>query len=285
MYPLEHVKATTKPILSYYGGKQRMAPKIVAMMPRHMMYVEPFFGGGAVLFRKGLPDVTNGDYYHEVINDKSELLINFYRIFQSNFPELYHRILYTPHSEAEHKRSGDMLKDPDKYSDIDLAWAYYVNLSQAFANILHGGWARTRTPPARNFGQTWHRQKQRLLATFERLQYVTISCADALKVIEQRDSEDAFFYLDPPYPGTECGHYEGYTLKDLQDLVDLLATIKGRFILSNYPQPDLRVPEDWKIFNFAACRTVGKIGKSTEVIWCNYDPEKAELYSQKLRLL
>lgn len=34
--------------------------------------------------------------------------------------------------------------------------------------------------------------------------------------------------------------------------------------------------------NFAACRTVGKLGKSTELIWCNYDPEKVELYSQKL---
>lgn len=284
MYPLEHVINTTKPILSYYGGKQRMASKIVAMMPAHMMYVEPFFGGGAVFFKKGLPEVTNGDYYHEVINDKSELLINFYEVFQSNFSELYHRILYTPHSEAVYKRSGDMLKDPDKYSDLDLAWAYYVNLSQSFANKLGAGWERTSKPPARNRGCTWHNQKRRLLATFERLQYVTISCTDALKVIEQRDSENAFFYLDPPYPGTECGHYDGYTLKDLQNLVDLLTTIKGRFILSNYDQPDLQVPGDWNIFNFAACNSVGK-RKSTEVVWCNYDPEKAELYSQKLRLL
>jgi len=284
MYPLEHVTTTTKPILSYYGGKQRMAPKIVAMMPRHMMYVEPFFGGGAVLFRKGLPEVTNGDYYHEVINDKSELLINFYRIFQSNFPELYHRILYTPHSESEYKRSRDMLKDPDKYSDLDLAWAYYVNLSQSFANNLGVGWRRARKVPDQNEGQKWSNRKRRLIATFERLQHVTISCADALKVIEQRDSEGAFFYLDPPYPGFRCDPYRGYTLKDLQNLVDLLASIKGRFMLSNYEQPDLRVPEDWKIYNFSAQNAVGK-RKSTEVIWCNYDPEKVELYSQKLRLL
>ena len=284
MYPLEHVKATTKPILSYYGGKQRMASKIVAMMPTHMMYVEPFFGGGAVLFKKGLPEVTNGHYYHEVINDKSELLINFYEVFQSNFSELYHRILYTPHSEAVYKRSSDMLKDPEKYSDLELAWAYYVNLSQSFANKLGAGWERTSKTPARNRGCKWHNQKRRLLATFERLQYVTISCTDALKVIEQRDSENAFFYLDPPYPGTECGHYDGYTLKDLQNLVDLLITIKGRFILSNYDQPDLKVPEEWKIFNFAAHNSVGR-RKSTEVVWCNYDPEKVDLYSQKLRLL
>lgn len=284
MYPLEHVSATTKPILSYYGGKQKMASKIVAMMPRHMMYVEPFFGGGAVLFRKGLPEVGDWSYYHEVINDRSELLINFYRVFQSNFSELYHRILYTPHSEAVYKRSSDMLKDPEKYSDLELAWAYYVNLSQSFSHILFGGWRRTRKTPTRNEGQTWHNQKRRLISSFERLQYVTISCTDALKVIEQRDSEDAFFYLDPPYPGTDCGHYGGYTLKDLQSLVDRLATIKGRFILSNYDQPDLRVPEDWKIFNFTACNQTGK-RKSTEVVWCNYDPEKVELYSQKLRLL
>jgi len=284
MYPIEHVTTTTKPILSYYGGKQKMASKIVAIMPRHMMYVEPFFGGGAVLFKKGLPEVTNGHYYHEVINDMSELLINFYRVFQSKFPELYHRILYTPYSEAEHKRSRYMLKDPGKYSDLDLAWAYYVNLSKSFANTLGAGWRRYRSVPCPNQGQVWHNQKRRLLATFERLQYVSISCADALKVIEQRDSENAFFYLDPPYPGYNMGHYGGYTLKDLQNLVDLLATIKGRFMLSNYDQPDLHVPEDWKIFNFAAHNATNN-RRSTEVIWCNYDPEKVELYSQKLRLL
>lgn len=38
--------------LTYYGGKQRLAQTIIDMMPKHKIYCEPFFGGGAVFFAK-----------------------------------------------------------------------------------------------------------------------------------------------------------------------------------------------------------------------------------------
>ena len=41
--------------LSYFGGKKRLAPEIVNLFPHdyeHLHYVEPFFGGGAVFFKK-----------------------------------------------------------------------------------------------------------------------------------------------------------------------------------------------------------------------------------------
>lgn len=51
--------------ISYYGGKQRLAPIIVARIPEHDIYVEPFFGGGAVFFTKPKP---NKPKYVEVIS-------------------------------------------------------------------------------------------------------------------------------------------------------------------------------------------------------------------------
>ena len=36
--------------LKWHGGKYYLASKIVQLMPPHLHYVEPFFGGGAVLF-------------------------------------------------------------------------------------------------------------------------------------------------------------------------------------------------------------------------------------------
>lgn len=36
--------------LTYYGGKQMLAKQIVAQMPAHRVYLEPFAGGAAVLF-------------------------------------------------------------------------------------------------------------------------------------------------------------------------------------------------------------------------------------------
>ena len=52
-------------ILKYHGGKHYLASKIIALMPPHIHYVEPYFGGGSVLLKK---DPMNTS---EAINDIS----------------------------------------------------------------------------------------------------------------------------------------------------------------------------------------------------------------------
>lgn len=41
-----------KPVLKYPGSKWRIAGEIVARIPEHHTYLEPFFGSGAVFFSK-----------------------------------------------------------------------------------------------------------------------------------------------------------------------------------------------------------------------------------------
>lgn len=41
-----------KPVLKYPGSKWRLAEWIVSLMPPHKSYLEPFFGSGAVFFKK-----------------------------------------------------------------------------------------------------------------------------------------------------------------------------------------------------------------------------------------
>ncbi len=38
--------------LKWYGGKHYLAKQIIELMPPHLHYVEPYFGGGAVLFAR-----------------------------------------------------------------------------------------------------------------------------------------------------------------------------------------------------------------------------------------
>ena len=68
-----------------------------------------------------------------------------------------------------------------------------------------------------------------------RLEHTQIECIDALRLIRLRDREDALSYCDPPYFQANMGHYGGYREQDFEDLLKLLATIKGKFLLSSYP--------------------------------------------------
>ena len=70
----------------------------------------------------------------------------------------------------------------------------------------------------------------------ERLEGTQIDCRDAVDVIKAFDCDNAFHYVDPPYPNTDQAHYSGYTLHDLERLLNVLTTVKGKFLLSNYPQ-------------------------------------------------
>jgi DNA adenine methylase len=67
--------------VSYYGGKQTLAPIILGLIPEHRLYCEPFLGGAAVFFAKKPSKV-------EVINDTNCELINFYEVLKHDFTSL-----------------------------------------------------------------------------------------------------------------------------------------------------------------------------------------------------
>lgn len=68
-----------KPLFCYQGGKQTIADRILSILPPHDAYIEPFFGSGAVFFKKPRQKTK---HYFEVINDHNLVIISFYRCFQ-----------------------------------------------------------------------------------------------------------------------------------------------------------------------------------------------------------
>lgn len=219
----------TTPI-SYYGGKQSLVPEILPLFPEHSQYVEPFLGGGAVFFKK--PKSA-----HEVINDLDGRITNFYSICQSKYSELKTLIDSTLHSEILHRKAADLLKSGEG-SDVELAWALWVQCNMSFGNKIFAGFAFSDKG-----GQARATANKRDNFTIEycnRLKDVEIFQRDAIDVIKLKDSENSFFYCDPPYVSSDCGHYKGYTKEDFISLLELLSTIKGRFLLSSYPEPELQ---------------------------------------------
>src|SRR2546428_2668571 len=73
--------------LSYIGGKNRLARRIIDLFPKHTTYVEAFAGGAQVFFHKASSPV-------EVLNDLDREIVNFFRICQSHYQELVRYLRY-----------------------------------------------------------------------------------------------------------------------------------------------------------------------------------------------
>lgn len=263
------MKRQMKTPISYYGGKQRMLQHILPLIPAHTLYCEPMCGGAALLFGKQLSEV-------EVINDTNHELINFYRVAQNNFLELQSMIRVTLHSRRLHRDAQVVYENPWLFPEVKRAWAVWVLASESYAGKLNGGFGYdiTKNTMSKKIANSREAFNENIAI---RLQQVQLECADALYIIQSRDSLESFFYCDPPYYNAHCDPYKGYTIDDFEKLLQTLATIKGKFLLSSYPSDILKKytkAHNWhfKVYEQGICidRTRGYIKKKWEVLTANY---------------
>jgi DNA adenine methylase len=258
-----------------------MAPVIISMMPAHRIYCEPFFGGGAVFFAKPKAGI-------EVINDHNDKLINFYLCVQNRFDELQAFIQKTLHSEHMYRHAKDVWSERAESGETERAWAIWLITNGSFTGSMHGGWKWCNGPNGGHAGTFIKGKRNEFTARLhDRLDSVQISCRDALRVIRDRDTPETFFYLDPPYPNCNQQHYSGYTEENLEELLSLLSSIKGKFILSNYWSDTLHrhvdqqgwffkeIEVDNRVSNLVRGEKRSKINRyRTEVLVYNYQSNK-----------
>lgn len=213
--------------VSYYGGKQTMLRHILPLVPEHNVYTEAFAGGAALFFAKEPAEV-------EVINDINGNLVNFYRVLKSDFKSLKTRVDSTLHSREEHEFASIVYVFPRFFEPVERAWAVWVLSKQSFASKLDGTWGydkqKNSVPKKIQFAKDGFTE-----ALSRRLEQTQIESTDALRIINSRDSDGAFHFVDPPYINSDCGHYAGYNLMDFQNLLDLLPSLKGKFMLTMFP--------------------------------------------------
>ncbi len=213
--------------LTYFGGKQKMVPVILPLIPEHTLYCEPFIGGGAIFWAKEQSSV-------EVINDTNREIINFYRVIQNDFVSLEKEVRVSLHSRDLHRKASVVYNNPDMFSELKRAWAVWILTQQGFAGIIDSSWGYDITKPTHS-KKIANKRSEFAEDLAIRLQQVQIECADALRIITSRDSEGSFFYCDPPYYNADMAHYDGYTQEDFEMLLKKLSNIDGKFLLSSYP--------------------------------------------------
>ncbi len=224
------MKPKMKPLLPYYGGKSKMVTTLLPMIPEHVSYAEPFSGGAALFFAKEPSAI-------EVLNDTNKELINFYRIVQQDFISLEKLVRITLHSRTMHADASVIYNNPHLFDETKRAWAVWVLAIQSFASIIDGSWGYDKNNDSTSTTKITNKRTSFTEEYAIRLQNVQIECADALYIIRSRDTKKAFFYCDPPYFNSDCGHYKGYSENDFEKLLLQLSQIEGKFLLSSYPSP------------------------------------------------
>jgi DNA adenine methylase len=262
--------------LRWTGGKFYVADWIVSLMPKHRIYVEPFFGAGWVFFRKPKSEV-------EVINDIDDRVYALFKVLSDEklFQEFVERIWFVGASEKlyyemlERLRSGEL-------DLVDKAVAFfYVDRFCLSGNLTE----QFLIYKSHNKASAYEGVKDRLLAIHRRLRGVTILNRDWKEVVMKYDGEETWFYLDPPYvletrPGSEGIYAHEMSDKEHEKLIDICLGLKGKVVLSGYQNEIYRRLEEngWiRLDKEVVLRSVvvqkgQERPNRVESVWLNYKP-------------
>ena len=241
-----------KCLINWVGGKRLLRKTIAPLIPKDIKsYIEPFGGGGWVLFYKDRwADL-------EIYNDLDGRLVNLFRI-----------VKYHPNAFKEEYKyllgSRDMFfqfLNGTFITDIQKAVQFYFIITRSF-----GGKGSSFGTVKKSSGGASKSQKNvldKIDAIHERLDKVMIENRDFETLIKQYDFEDAFFYCDPPY-SQGCG-YDVTSTKDFdhERLREVLGNIKGRFLLSYDDSPKIR--ELYKGFEMIEVERLNGINNRSDV--------------------
>jgi len=228
------------PFLKWVGGKRQLMPTIVTHLPKNineLTYVEPFIGGGAVLFHLQPKNA--------IINDFNEELINVYEVIKNNLEELIED-LKKHKNEPDYFyeiRSLDRNDNFKNLSKVERA-SRVIYLNKTCYNGLY------RVNNAGEFNSPFGRYKNPNIVNEPTLKAVSKYLNSNNIVIRNGDYNDvlktidknSFVYLDPPYhPISESSNFTGYVqggwdLFDqirLREVCDELNAKGIKFLLSN----------------------------------------------------
>lgn len=280
--------------IPYYGGKYNMLQHILPLIPPHVSYLEPFCGGGTVLFNKPQSKV-------ETINDLDSGLMHLYYCLKHAGPEIVAHVEKLPHSEKLFYTWRDELK-PMQFDTVsalkppteeDIRYAvmrvYVMRCSmlgksdQFHFCIGEPGGGR----PICAF-----RSIPNILSSLAyRLASVQLVNCDAFRLLKLATDPDLFVYIDPPYVDTICGDgdvYKGFNHEDMQRLVDWCEAATCKWMLSNFSQILDKYPalKQFEVRTFVKNKSASGITSTSdtskktkeEVIIMNYQPPTAKLF-------
>ncbi|MEF9924401.1 MAG: DNA adenine methylase [Muribaculaceae bacterium] len=221
-------KLIAKPFIKWVGGKGKLLSSIDTFLPYNLekidnlTYIEPFIGGGAMLFYmlQKYPNIKTA-----VINDMNKDLVMAYNVVKEHAGALIHELKQI---QTEYLKLNEELRklfyldkrklfNTKQLSDIDNT-AYFIFLNKTCFNGLY----RVNSKGAFNvpFGKYANPticDEYTIYSDSELLQKVEITCGD-FEVTEKYARDLSLFYFDPPYrPLSSTSSFNSYTKEAFGD--------------------------------------------------------------------
>ena len=304
-----------KPFIKWVGGKGQLLEQLDAQLPANfenwndVTYIEPFVGGGAMLFymlqqypniRRAVINDVNSDLTtcYRTVRDMPEQLITSLMEIQNAYNEL----------ESEEGRKEFFLAVRDRYNEKNLEPLENTTKFFFLNRTCFNGLYRVNAKGKFNvpFGRYLHPticNSETIKADSEALNRsnVTILNGDFERTIDEMGDGLNFVYFDPPYrPLNATSSFNSYAKEDFNDdeqirlrnfCVRINERTNVRWMLSN-ADCSAKNPEDrffetiydgFFINRVYASRAINanpaKRGKLTELLICNYRPENYGVYA------
>ena len=218
-----------KPFIKWAGGKTQLLTQFENILPHnleeaeHFTYIEPFVGGGAMLFHM-LQKYTN--IGRVIINDINPNLITAYRVIRDT-PERLITDLKMLQREFRQNSNEEARKEyflrirksynEDTHNDVTNT-AMFIFLNRTCFNGLY----RVNSKGYFNvpFGKYTNPticDEELLLEDSKILQNVEILCGD-YTLIERYVDNNTFIYFDPPYrPLSTTSSFTSYSKENFDD--------------------------------------------------------------------
>ena len=222
-------EAKAKPFVKWAGGKGQLLEQLAELLPRDLAtrkdftYIEPFVGGGAMLFYmlSTFPNISR-----VIINDFNHDLIQCYTAIRNTPDDLIREL--EKHQSAYYALKDDdarkayYLSQRERYnarttSPIETA-ALFIFLNRTCFNGLY------RVNSKGKFNVPFGRATKPLICDVETiradsklLQKVEILCGD-FESVESHIKERSFVYFDPPYrPLPNTSSFTAYSKNGFDD--------------------------------------------------------------------
>jgi site-specific DNA-adenine methylase len=183
--------------LKWPGGKHYLTRQLIALMPAHTHYVEPYAGGLALLLAKPCEGIS------EVVSDLNRDLTNFWRVLQDPalFRQFKRQVEAVPFSEVEWHDAREILANtPGREQKVQRAVRFFIRCRQSRAGECKDFATLSRNRTRRGMNEqvsAWLAAVEGLPEVHARLQRVVIADQPALDVILSQDGPQTLFYLDP----------------------------------------------------------------------------------------